>query len=234
MLSFVPKQQSSFVDEYKQISVLIHRFTTKVSHKLARMDKPVEKLLKYEIYAKGLDVSIQELYASYEAAVFYREKVQGTSLEDMDEEEKMHYAKYVYFDKNGFVRVFSLLDKLGTFINELLNARTEKVKPHYSFFTVLRVLRQRNIHEQLTFPLNELKESCRPSTQRLRNRRNTEIHYMNSEMRDDLIQRTRQYGDELRLENLDEQLHDLSVGLHMTMQAIKLTFQYADELSLFD
>lgn len=231
ILRFVPNQQPSILAEYEQVSALINQFTKKVSSVQAKYDKPNERLLKFEIWASGLDVSLQELYASYEAATYYREKVQSKSLNDMDQEERMNYANYVYFDKNGFIRVFSLLDKLGTFLNELLNIRTESVKPHYSFFTVLRIMRQKNMHVKLMEPLYELKESCKQSTHRLRNRRNTEIHYMNSEMHDDLLQSTRLYGQELRLENLDEQLHDLSVGLHMTMQAIKLTFQYAEELS---
>src|SRR5690606_8170528 len=98
------------------------------------------------------------------------------------------------------------------------------------YFTVLRTMRERQVHVKLTKPLNELKELSKEPTHRLRKRRNTETHYMNSEMHDDLIQRTRMYGQELVLENLDQQMNDLAVGLDLAMQSIKLTFEYAQTL----
>lgn len=193
-------------------------------------DKANAELMKYEVWTWGLQASLDELAASQYAARKFREKIKSTTVQGMDEEERLNYARYVYFDKNGFIRVFSLLDKLGTFLNELLQLKTEGIKPHYSYFTVLRNLREHRLHLSLTTPLNEIKDSSKEATNRLRKRRNTEIHYMNSEMQDDLIQNIRMYGQELQLENLDEQMHDLEVGLHMSIESIKLSIQYAEKL----
>ncbi|MGO4376612.1 Cthe_2314 family HEPN domain-containing protein, partial [Paenibacillus sp. MCAF20] len=98
-------------------------------------------------------------------------------MQQMSPEERMNYSRYVYYDKNGFIRVFSLLDKLGTLLNELLDMRTEKVKAHFSYFTVLRNMRERKAHPELTWKLNDVKEKYKEATNRLRKRRNTEIHY---------------------------------------------------------
>ena len=37
----------------------------------------------------------------------------------------MNYRRYVYFDKNAFIRLFALLDKLGTLLNDTLELNTE-------------------------------------------------------------------------------------------------------------
>ena len=229
MLSFVESQNLDLENELKEVCGLLQTVIDKLSGKIETQSEPDAKLLKYRVWCKGLEASLKELYASYEAALFYRHKINAVIMNDMSEEEKKWYAIYVYFDKNGFIRVFSLLDKLGTFLNEYLELKTEQVKSHYSFFTVLRTLRERQIHLQLTLPLNEVKEASKESTFRLRKRRNTEVHYMNSEMEDDLIQETRMFGHDVKLENLDQQVHDLYVGLKMNIMAIKLTFQYADK-----
>lgn len=231
MLQFMFQQpEKPPTGEYAEVFNLLNRFSHNMASRNSGADEPNEDWTKYEIWALGLKSSLQELYASHYAAQHFREKIILNSIKEMDEEQKLDYARYVYFDKNGFIRVFSLLDKLGTFLNDFLDLKTEKIKSHFSFFTVLRTMRERQVHLKLTLPLNDLKEKTKETTIRLRKRRNTEIHYMNSEMHDDLLQQTRMYGQEVRLENLDEQMHDLSVGLQIAMQSIKLTFEYAEEL----
>lgn len=184
------------------------------------------KLRKYEIWTLGLHSSLDELEQSHYAASKFRERIHSLTLQEMSEEEKTNYDRYVYFDKNGFIRVFSLLDKLGTFLNELLEMRTEKIKPHFSYFTVLRNMRERT-HPELTWKLNAVKEHYKESMTRLRKRRNTEIHYMNSEMQDDLIQSQRMYGDEMKLENIALQSDDLTQCLNLVVESLRLVFQYA-------
>lgn len=185
------------------------------------------KLRKFEVWTRGLRASLIELEQSQYAASRFKVKIKASTVDDMSESEKLDYDRYVYFDKNSFIRVFSLLDKLGTFLNELLEMRTEKIKPHFSYFTVLRNMRERKAHSELTWKLNDVKEKCKDPMNRLRKRRNTEIHYMNSEMQDDLIQSQRMYGDEVRLENIELQVDDLSRCLHMSIESLRLTFQYA-------
>jgi len=221
------KPDSSFLE----VDQLLQRYAAAASSRRNDSEEANIRWSKFEIWSLGLRASLYELYTSHYAAKRFKETIGSvTAVADMDDLQRLNYARYVYFDKNGFIRVFSLLDKLGTFLNELLELHTEQIKPHFSYFTVLRTMRERAVHTELTTPLNELKESCKDSTHRLRKRRNTEIHYMNSEMHDDLVQQTRMYGQEIRLENLEQQMNDLTAGLHMATQSITLTFRYAERL----
>ncbi|MFF2480775.1 Cthe_2314 family HEPN domain-containing protein [Paenibacillus sp. NPDC058071] len=185
------------------------------------------KLRTYEVWTLGLCASLNELEQSCYAADRFRRKIRSDSTEDMAEEESMNYKRYVYFDKNAFIRIFSIMDKLSILLNDLLGMKTERIKAHFSYFTVLRNMREKNAHPALTWKLNDLKENCKEPMGRLRKRRNTEIHYMNSEMQDDLVQRHKGYGDEVRLENIAQQAADLEQGFAMVTESMKLTFDYA-------
>lgn len=209
---------------------LMEEFATLVSKQIEAGQDKEHRLRKYEIWTLGLRSALNELEQSRYAADKYRELVRSESLQQMTEEERLNYARYVYFDKNGFIRVFSLLDKLGTLLNDLLDMRTEKIKPHFSYFTVLRNMRERKAHPDLTWKLNDVKEKYKDATNRLRKRRNTEIHYMNSEMHDDLIQSHRMYGEDAKLENIAEQAADLTDGYHFAMESLLLTFHYGCRL----
>jgi hypothetical protein len=209
---------------------LMDQFADKLAKRIRSGQDPDKKLRKYEVWTLGLRSSLMELEQSHYAASRFKEKIVSKSVDEMSAEEKLNYERYVYFDKNGFIRVFSLLDKLGTLLNELLDMRTEKIKPHFSYFTVLRNMRERNVHPKLAWSLNDVKEHYKESSNRLRKRRNTEIHYMNSEMQDDLIQSQRMYGEEIKLENLELQAEDLTRCLQMSIESLRLTFQYACSL----
>ncbi|WP_419874460.1 Cthe_2314 family HEPN domain-containing protein [Candidatus Pristimantibacillus sp. PTI5] len=206
---------------------LMDQFVALLSPKIKAGGADVQKLRKYEIWTLGLRSSLDELEQSHYAALQFQHKVTSSSLNQMTDEERIYYNRYIYFDKNAFIRVFSLLDKLGTLLNELLDMRTERVKAHFSYFTVLRNMREKKAHPELTWKLNDVKEKYKVSMTRLRQRRNTEIHYMNSEMQDDLIQSNRMYGEEIKLENVAEQSADLTQGLYLAMESLLLTFQYA-------
>ena len=60
----------------------------------------------------------------------------------------------------------------------------------------------------------------------LRKRRNVEVHYMNSEMIDDLKHNHAAYGQEAKLEDICEQVEDLDQALEMVMESLRLSFQY--------
>jgi hypothetical protein len=205
---------------------LMDQFVSILSKKMAA-GGDIAKLRKYEIWTLGLRSSLDELEQSHYVALHFQHKITSSSVKQMTDEERIHYNRYIYFDKNAFIRVFSLLDKLGTLLNELLDMRTERIKSHFSYFTVLRNMREKKVHPELTWKLNDVKEKYKEPTTRLRKRRNTEIHYMNSEMQDDLIQSSRMYGEEVKLENLAEQSADLTQGLYLAMESLLLTFQYA-------
>ncbi|WP_219835900.1 Cthe_2314 family HEPN domain-containing protein [Paenibacillus sp. R14(2021)] len=185
------------------------------------------KLRKYEIYTKGLISSLDELEQSQYAARKYGALITSMTIEAMSVEEMMYYRRHVYFDKNAFIRLFALLDKLGTLMNDYLGLQTERVKAHFSYFTVLRTLFQRNVYPELTLPLHMLKEEHKEAMNRLRKRRNTEIHYMNSEMQDDLKQNQEAYSEQHRLENIEQQTQDLAQLMDLVLDTLKLTFHHA-------
>lgn len=206
---------------------LMDQFVAILNKKMAAGEDNVQKLRKYEIWTLGLRSSLDELEQSHYVALHFQHKITSSSVKQMTDEERIHYNRYTYFDKNAFIRVFSLLDKLGTLLNELLDMRTERIKPHFSYFTVLRNMRDKQVHTVLMWKLNHAKEKYKEPLNRLRKRRNTEIHYMNSEMQDDLIQSNRMYGEEVRLENIAQQSADLTQGLYLAMESLLFTFQYA-------
>lgn len=209
---------------------LMDQFAGLMSSRIKQGAENGAKLRKYEVWTRGLRASLVELEQSHYAASVFKERIISESVETMTPEERLNYDRYVYFDKNAFIRIFSLLDKLGTLLNDLLDMKTERIKPHFSYFTVLRNMRERNAHPELTWKLNEVKERAKDPTNRLRKRRNTEIHYMNSEMHDDLIQMQRMYGEEIKLENIGQQADDLAACLHMVIESLRLTFRYGNAL----
>jgi hypothetical protein len=186
------------------------------------------KLRTYEIWTKGLIASLDELEQSQYAARRYASKVTRTNPEKMPEEELLDYRRHIYYDKNAFIRIFSVLDKLGTFMNDVFHLETEKMKVNFSYFTVLRGMRQRGLHPALGIELDRLKEAYKEPLALLRKRRNTETHYMNSEMQDDLVQSHQSYGGEIRIENIQKQLSDLDLGCRMVIESLRQTFRYAN------
>ncbi|AWB45880.1 hypothetical protein DCC85_17920 [Paenibacillus sp. CAA11] len=202
-------------------------------HKLEReMDKnddPTHDYRRLEIWTRGLISSIDELEQSAYAAAFFRKKVTTDYIDEMQPQEKSDYARYVYFYKDGFIRLFSLLDKLGTLLNDLYELNTAKVKPHFSYFTVLRQFRYLKVHLELGNKLSDLKEKYKEPLGLLRRRRNTEIHYMNSEMQDDLWQRHRTLHGKIELEDLDKHLKDLADGCEMVFSTVFTVFDYTNK-----
>lgn len=184
---------------------------------------------KLEIWTRGLISSLDELEQSWFAASFYRKSVVAGYMEDMSVTEQGDYSRYVYFYKNGFIRVFSLLDKLGTVLNSLYSLNTSTVKAHFSYFTVLRQLHLLKIHTPMAEELENIKNSYREPLQNLRKRRNAEVHYMNSEMQDDLWQRHKGLHDKIQLEDLDSHLEDLRQGLEMVCKSLSVAFRYSNE-----
>lgn len=184
---------------------------------------------KLEIWTRGLISSLDELEQSWFAAAFYRRSVVAGHMDDMSVNEQGEYARYVYFYKNGFIRVFSLLDKLGTVLNSLYDLNTTKVKAHFSYFTVLRQFQLLKVHTPLAEELEKIKNSYREPLENLRKRRNAEIHYMNSEMQDDLWQRHQGLHDKIKLEDLDSHLEDLKQGLEMVCKSLNVSFRYSNE-----
>jgi len=181
----------------------------------------------YVIWAEGLLRSMDELEQSRYAAKRYASQISHLRLDDFSAEERLSYYRHVYFDKNAYIRAFALLDKLGTLLNELLRLQTERMKSRFSYFTVLRNMRQNGLHAELMGPLNELKERYQSALNRLRSRRNTEIHHMNAEMQDDLKQSLSRNGERRRLENIFSHMDDLDEAWKMVEGSLGHSFRYA-------
>ncbi|MBD2845699.1 hypothetical protein IDH44_10905 [Paenibacillus sp. IB182496] len=186
-----------------------------------------KKLRTYEIWTLGLVASLDELEESRFASHYFASRIDAEYLSEMNEAELLDYARYVYFDKNAFIRIFSLLDKLGTLLNDLLALRTERMKRQFSYFTVVRRMSGEPAHQALWKRLEAVKEQHREPISRLRKRRNTEIHFMNSEMHDDLLHLNAGLEEEARLEDIRAQLATLDRGCEMVKDSLRLAFEYA-------
>ncbi|MBO2943880.1 hypothetical protein JJQ72_07810 [Paenibacillus sp. F411] len=191
---------------------------------------PTHDFRKLEIWTRGLIVSLDELEQSCFAAGHFRKSVKAGYVDELSIQEQGEYGRYVYFYKNAFIRVFSILDKLGTVLNDLYDLNTSKVKAHFSYFTVLRQFKYLKTHEDLSRELEAIKDSYRNPMSVLRKRRNAEVHYMNSEMQDDLWQRHKGLNDKVELEDLDQHLDDLKQGLDMVCKTLAASYHYTNKL----
>lgn len=180
-----------------------------------------------DLWARGFMTALNELEQSLYAARKLREGVTQTYEEAMNGEEEDRYHSHLYFYKNAFIRVFSILDKLGYFLNDLFRLETEKVKPKFSYFTVLRQMHSRHAEPDLNRRLFELKELNKEALGRLRQKRNMEIHHINAEMLDDLIRTDLCRADRTYVEDLDANMDDLAQCFRMVAQSLTAVFEYA-------
>jgi hypothetical protein len=146
------------------------------------------KLRRWEIWVHSFITAMDELEQGVYASLQYSELVQKRDIEDMKNAEQLDYRRYLYYYKNSFIRVFAILDKLGFFLNERLHLNTEKVKPRFSYFTVLRQMHDRHIQINLEQQLYKLKVKYSEPLNKLRDYRNVEIHSINYEAADDMLQ----------------------------------------------
>lgn len=213
-------------DAFKEIG----QATQLLQKEMNRYEDPTHDLRKLEIWTRGLAASLTELDESYIAAEFFRKSIIIAGfMDDMSAKEQLDYARYVYFYKNGFIRVFAILDKLGTFLNEVYDLQTSKVKSQYSYFTVLRQFSYKHTHELLGNLLVSIRDEFRQPINDLRKRRNAEIHYMNVEMEDDLWQRHQGLHDKIILEDVDKHLLELKQGIDMVSRTLSTVYRYTSE-----
>jgi len=177
------------------------------------------------LWAKGFRTALDELEQSKYCSERYGAKIQHRYVEEMEEEERDDYYRHIYFYKNAFIRVFSILDKLGYFLNEWYQLKTERVKRHFSYFTVLRRMRERRAEPQLEAQLVELKERYQEPMNRLRQQRNMEIHWINSELKDEWSDLSLHY-DRIHIENLKANEHDLEQGFQMVRLTLLIVFRH--------
>jgi hypothetical protein len=190
---------------------------------------PGEKLPQYAIWTIGFKDALDELEQSCYCSGKYAASVRSAFVEEMDEGERDDYRRFVYYYKNGFIRVFSLLDKLGYFLNEWLGLETERIKERFSFFTVLRRMQERQAHPELQRQLYALKTQYKMPLANLRKQRNMEIHYVNAELLDDWKHTSYRPGDKLRVENVRAQAEELQQACGMVIEALTAAFAYVNE-----
>ncbi|MCD1259797.1 hypothetical protein B5M42_013225 [Paenibacillus athensensis] len=186
----------------------------------------LHKQHRLAIWSKGFLDALNELEQSLYCCTRYAAQVHRAYVEEMDPQELDDYHRFVYFYKNGFIRVFSILDKLGTFMNDLFELKTEAIKARFSYFTVLRRMHERHIHDTLEQRLYDLKNEYKDVLDRLRNQRNMEIHYINVEMLDDLLQTQPIPGERIHVENVHQNVADLQKGFDLVCRTLTLAFTY--------
>ncbi|MDF2962002.1 MAG: hypothetical protein K0S39_3737 [Paenibacillus sp.] len=189
---------------------------------------------RYIIWSSGIARALDELEQSQYAAIHYGNKVSKTYMDEMSESERDDYHRHLYFYKNAIIRLFAILDKLGHFMNERFLLKTEAIKARYSYFTVLRNMHQNHLYTKLEGRLFDLKIKYKAPLERLRNERNIEIHTINADLLDDLLQasESKQSQDQrMRTEDIKEHLKDLKIGCDMTCMAVEIIFNYIRQLS---
>lgn len=204
----------------------IERFTRRMNEKGEGESREAAICRKHAIWSEGLLRSMDELEQSLYAARRFAQRLAKPSLDEMSAAERLDYYRHVYFDKNAYIRLFSLLDKLGVLLNDKLGLHTERIKPKFSFFTVVRGLRGNESHAVLADALAEGKDRHQEALTRLRRRRNMEIHHMNAELQDDLLHNLQTDAGTAHLENIQENLNDLEEGWQMAGRALQLSFLY--------
>lgn len=227
LLGEMPRQNNGLLEDAIETMVETIQLLQK---EMDKNDDPSHDYRKLEIWTRGLVSSLDELEQSWFAASFFRQSVKAGFVDDMSIQEQSEYARYVYFYKNGFIRVFSILDKLGTVLNELFDLNTSKTKAHYSYFTVLRQFHYLKNHQELADKLSAIKDDYKSALNVLRKRRNAETHYMNSEMQDDLWHRHQGLRDKVELEDMDKNLDELKQGLDMVCKSMSAAFHYTNKL----
>ena len=205
----------------------LRAYRNRMTRKAEEHPEQCEEFTKLEVWTEAFEIGLDELEQSVFCAGKYRERVKQRFTEAMDEEELLHYRRHVYFFKNGFIRIFSLLDKLGYFLDDLYDLQTHKIKPKFSYFTVLRRFPELNRELELYRRLNDLKSKYQAPMVRLRKKRNMEIHLINFEMLDELERSHLCSFDRTYVENLSENMNDLRQGFEMVARSILSAFEWA-------
>jgi hypothetical protein len=215
-----------------KIKQSIREFISRLD-KMERSRKPTlstEKLYRFRLWGRGFIDAVDELEQSLFCSLRFSERVGATYIEEMNPQELDDYHRFVYFYKNGFIRLFSILDKLGYFLNDLFELQTEKVKERFSYFTVLRQMHDQHIHPELQRQLYELKLAYKEPMGRLRKQRNIEIHYLNVDMLDDWTKGGSKPEAKLKVEDVRQQAAELQVGYEMACRSLIAAFAYINKL----
>jgi hypothetical protein len=184
---------------------------------------------RLELWAQGFRSALDELEESKYCTEKFSRFVKSAYVEDMKEVERDHYRRYLYFYKNAIIRVFSVLDKLGYFLDDLYGLGTGRIKSRFSYFTVLRQMHEKKIEVDLEQRLFDLKNEYKEPLRRLRSQRNMEIHLHNAEMVDDMLiaKNASRHDGRQKVENIKENITDLARSFEMVCRTVEFVFTNA-------
>lgn len=194
---------------------------------MRNQQKTENRQARLELLSVGFIDALNELEQSKYCSMEYSLKVVKPFAAGMEPEELELYQLHVYFYKNALIRIFSILDKLGNFMNDLFELETEKIKERFSYFTVLRHMYKLQNHPELERKLFGLKVTYQGPMSKLRKKRNMEIHYLNAELMDDLKNLSRDILEPTEIEDLVLNMDLLQKGYEMVCQSLDTVFNYA-------
>ncbi|WP_274363886.1 Cthe_2314 family HEPN domain-containing protein [Paenibacillus thermotolerans] len=225
MLRFMFGEQERRDDRaFRQVMELIHRYRNALLHKNGPGS---ERRLRLSMWLSSIAGTLDELEESVYCSERFAALIAQPFVSQMTPEETLDYRRHLYFFENGCVRVFSVLDKLGSFLNELYELRTEEIKSRFSYFTVIRRMRERGVHAELQRELHKIKDKYKHPMSDLRLIRNHEIHGMNAELLDE-NGRIRRFAGEKheRIEDLAENNRKLREGYAMVCESLQQVFRF--------
>jgi len=193
-------------------------------------DRVEARWIRLDLWAGGLIAALTELEECARLAAGFAIGLSYRFEEDMPEEDRLNYYRHLFFYKDAIIRLFSVLDKTGYFLDTMFELGTGRVKAKFSYFTVLRQMRDRNVHPELERRLVQIKQRYREPMDRLRRRRNLEIHAMNVELLDDVWQKRNRFADRRFVEPLADNLRDLEQGLRMAGSSLLAIFRYCTKI----
>lgn len=226
------KEDESWI-ESKQLIAHLNEFRRKLKKKIAEQNpiqsRSAAKLDRLEVLSRGFKAIIDELEQSLWATRHFADKVKSLYEEDMSASELRDFHRFVYFQKNTYIRLFSALDKLGYFLNEYLSLQAERHKSRFSYYTILRLMYQQRVDPQLYQSLIRIRDHFDAPMRQLRTRRNTEIHLLDPYLLEEIIQQSKSRKDDgrYRLPQLDEEVELLSKGYEMVCRSMKEVFGYS-------
>jgi hypothetical protein len=210
----------------KEVLVLAEELAARYDRTRGSGEKDA-RALRLITWTKSITSTFDELEQSVYCSERYAAAVAHEFVEEMGPTEEANYRRHLYFYKNSFIRVFSVLDKLGSLMNECFSLRTEQLKARYSYFTVLRRMRETRQHQELVRRLHDIKDKHREPLQDLRLMRNHEVHAMNTELLDENGRiRVRPHNGKEKIEDLRENVVMLRAGFEVVNESLYAVFQY--------
>lgn len=225
MLRFIFGEQERRDDRsYRQVMELIQRYRNALLHSAGPGN---ERRLRLSVWLSSIAGTLDELEESVYCSERFADMISQPFIDKMTPEEKLDYRRHLYFFENGCVRVFSVLDKLGSLLNELYELRTEEMKSRFSYFTVIRRMRELGVHPDLQRELHKIKDRYKHSMSDLRLIRNHEIHGMNAELLDENGRIRRSVGGRHeQIEDLAENNRKLREGYLMVCESLQQVFRF--------